>query len=795
MARTEARFFVAGDTFLGDGSSRLRHGFNYLRGTGGSLYYLQHDQLLEGSEQVHLVVKDQRTGIEIARIPQTRNVDYTIRYQEGRILFKSPVPSIADGGLLSSASLNTRDPSGGDPVFVEVSYEHESDRDGGGVSFGGQLRETFYDKLSVGLGYVQEGRGGELSGDDYQLFGVDAAYRHSTASFAEIEYVRSRSYDSIASLSDDGGLSFGAIQRRTGIDDVGNAFHVRGAAELADVIDSDRPLLQVGGFYQFADEGFYAHRRSLDRGATRFGGNLNWDITAEHAIGARNDSVLTRVDDLELADPQALKTMAQYQSRLYYEYHDAAHRAGVELGHSFSDDYYAEDGYSAYSTLLRYEYFGIQDLRLGVSHEVILSADDPRLYQDAMDHLATSFTLAWQILEDLALEATEKVRWNGENSTRLGVRSQITDTTSTYVQQRFGTQKGGKQFNSTTVVGGEQAFGEDKSGRVFGEYQLDGGIGGERNRAVAGIGKHWELGRGVTLDTAYERTQIFGPSNYGDQSRDVISLGFGLTRYDSIKLGTRFEFRYDQGDASAPQSSPCFSNGSLDTPEFCRDRMLGGFDKYQLVALNSVDWKWTDDLSMLVRYNIAMTRNLTLDALEQIDQELSVGFAFRPVDWDSVNILAKYTYLDSQRPLALEDYTYDRNQKHVVSLVPVFQISSGTQLVTKVAWKHIISDLQSYSGADFGNVVTDLMLFIFRINQEFYKISEELSLELGVEYRFMQLFDPNQFEHGFLLGADVVLFDYARVGFGYNFTSFTDDEYTLESIDQHGWFFRVQGSY
>ncbi len=795
--RTEARVFVAGDSFLGDGSARLRNTFNYLRGTGGSLYYLEQANVVEGSEQVTLVARDPFTGAEVARIPQTRNVDYVVRYREGRILFKSPVPSVADPGLLTGLRpQNTRDTSGGYPLFVEVSYAYESDKDGGGTTVGAQLRETLFGKLSLGTGYVQEGRGGALAGEDYQLFGIDLSYRHSQASFAEVEYARNRSFDALAALSDDGGLSYGAFQRRDGVNEIGNAFYAKGQLELADLIDTERAqILQISGFYSLADEGFYAHRSAMDRGYERFGGAIAWNIDEANTLAWRSDGVLTQIDDLINPQPGALRTVARYGNRLTYDYRDEAHRFGAEYGIAFYDDHYEADAYQLHTSVFNYTYTGIKDLSLGIGQEFVMIADDPRLIKEVSDRFTTQLTASWRIIEDLSVEAVQRLRWNGENSTRLGLRSEVGDGTTAYIQQRLGTQAGGKHLNTTTVVGGEQRFGEDSSGRAFGEYQLDGGISGRQNRAVAGIGKMWELARGVRLDTAYERTQIFGDQKQHDSARDVLSLGFELTRFERIKVGSRFEFRYDHGSARRPQGSPCLSNGIMDSPDFCRDLHLGGFDKYQVVTLNTVDWQFNDDLTFLVRYNLALTQNLTLSTLEQIDQEATFGLAFRPVTWDTFNLLVKYTYLDHQRPLALDGYTADRTEKHVVSLIPVFELSTGTQVVAKVAWKHVISDLNSLVGEELPTVITDTLLFILRINQEFYRLSQEVSLQVAGEYRFLQQFEPLSYEHGVLLETGVVLFDHLRIGVGYNFTSFTDDIYAPEGEDAHGWFFRVQGTY
>jgi uncharacterized repeat protein (TIGR01451 family) len=799
---TQARVFVAGDSWLGDGSPRLRHTFNYLRATGGSLYYLQNSRVLEGSEQVTLITRDPITGVELSRTPQTRNVDYTVRYPEGRILFKSPVQSTNDMAMLSGDRLTSRDTRQGNPVFIEVSYQYEADDDAGSTSWGAQARETFLDnKLSLGAGYVQEGRGGSVGGSDYQLMGVDAAYRYSSRSFAEVEYARNRSFDAFASLSEDGGLTYDGLQRRTGLNDVGNAIHTKAQLEVADLIDGSdsgsqtQKLVEIKGFFDSADAGFYSNRNALDRGVQRYGGAVTWFLDDSQSVSYKHDSVLTQVDDFASQDPAALKTNARRQNRVSYTYREDLWNVSSDYNHGYTDDYRDLDGNHLHSLAARFEYTGIRDLTFGFAQEAVLYADDTRLVQDATDRFTTSASASWQVFDDLAIEAVEKVRWNGENSSQLGIRNKISDSASTYIQQRLTTRDDSSGVSSTTVVGGEQRFGSDQSGRAFGEYQLEGGVSSQNNRAIMGIGKRWDIIPGLSVDTAYERTQIFGRYGQGDSSRDVVSVGWQLTRYDWVKVGSRFEFRYDQGSKDAPQSSPCLSNGIQDNPSFCKDMNKGGFDKYQVVSLNNLDLKLTRDLTFLARYNLALTHNLTLDATEQIDQVFTLGFALRPINYDLINILLKYTFFDQQRPLALEDLHTDRTQKHVVSLVPMIELPYGFQLINKLAWKYVKSELTSFTDGDQPSVFTSTLLYIFRLNYHIWRITQQLGFDLGAEYRFMRQYEPQDLQHGALLDLDLVIYEHLRIGGGYNFTHFSDNEFDPEGTDTHGWFFRMRGSY
>ena len=89
-----------------------------LRATGGSLYYLSQRDIIEGSEEITLVVRDKFTNLILSQTRQRQNADYTIKYEEGRVMFHRPVSSVVeDGSLVDLAILS------GHPVFVQADYE------------------------------------------------------------------------------------------------------------------------------------------------------------------------------------------------------------------------------------------------------------------------------------------------------------------------------------------------------------------------------------------------------------------------------------------------------------------------------------------------------------------------------------------------------------------------------------------------------------------------------------------------------------------------------------------------
>jgi hypothetical protein len=81
-------------------------------------------------------------------------------------------------------------------------------------------------------------------------------------------------------------------------------------------------------------------------------------------------------------------------------------------------------------------------------------------------------------------------------------------------------------------------------------------------------------------------------------------------------------------------------------------------------------------------------------------------------------------------------------------------------------------------------------LLIQRFNYNFYK-----KFELGAEYRIRSQSLANDQEQGWLLEFMWRPVKQLRLGVGYNFTDFSDDEFSSNDFSVRGWFFRLQGAY
>jgi hypothetical protein len=190
-------------------------------------------------------------------------------------------------------------------------------------------------------------------------------------------------------------------------------------------------------------------------------------------------------------------------------------------------------------------------------------------------------------------------------------------------------------------------------------------------------------------------------------------------------------------------------------------------------------------MTIMTGLDLIVTENQTLNVLEARDVEAHLGAAWRPVDVNWLNVLSRYTYLDEMAPYGLELDGQMRERSHVLSLSPIVELPWNLQLVEKVAWRGL-----TVANEGMNEAHNDLVLWINRIN---YHLTR--TWDVGAEYRFLHQSLTGDWRHGTLLEINYILQDHVRLGVGYNFTRFAEDELGDFDRDASGVFFRVTAQY
>ncbi|MBM4346095.1 MAG: hypothetical protein FJ100_22205 [Deltaproteobacteria bacterium] len=764
-----------------------------LRGTGGSLFYLSARDVIEGSERIELVVRDRQSGLELLRLPQARNNDYTIDYREGRILFKSPVTSAVDGGLaLGQMALGGQHATwNGQPVTLEVLYEARGAVSGDDAAFGGQVRQSVASgAVSVGASYVQEGRGETAAA--YRAVGADVTVQVGKTSRASVEWAYTQSRDTLLSVSDDGGLSFAAPKGVSPLAQPASGHGVKaqidvhlgdfaGQPQPADLPKGHTPVDLAGtgpgrvrAWWQWIAPGLQTGGVIAQQAQQRFGGDVNLAVSPRNALTLRYDGLMSEAQGplfggVGLYTPPAASSFAALNrhSLVVQDTHKLDPRwtsqVAASWGLSLDPANQTAAGAHAAGVSAGLGWRATERLTLRLDQQVV-ALGDPALVRSWGDRLISSFGAEYKLDKTLALTLTERLGWAGQNSTAAGLRTWIDKDTSLYAQQRLEDTLQTGRPTSATVVGAETRYGKDQLSRAFAEYQLDALGSGAQNRAVMGVGKRFLIGTGLTLDAGYERQQVFsGPS--GALGRDALSVGAEWLAGAWWKATTRQEVRLDQGDASA-----------------------GGLRKVQILSLNNAQMAIGKEWTLFGRAHIARTQDQTHDRVEAEAIETTLALAYRPITSNWLNMLGKVTRLVEQRPSNDNQGAQLHSDKWIASLEPAFEAPYRLQFSPKIAWQHGTERF-----ADYGlDIASEKILSILRLG--WHATSE---LDLAAEWRYLTTPLVEESRQGALVELAYLFAKAVRVGAGYNFSRIVQGPAgdIRTTADDGGFFVRLMGLY
>jgi hypothetical protein len=764
-----------------DGNQGSIRGHDELLGTGGSMYWLSKDELIEGSARVEILIRDRDTGQVIDRRPLSEGRDYELRPREGRLMLRTPLPGQSGEGLLGA---NRSVAHTGHPVYLVIDYEYLSDGSDE-RAFGAEVKEKLFDQLEFSATLAGEDRG--LS--QHRLYGVGLVYAPSPRSRFAFEYAESKGRTSAGRLSLDGGLSFLDLNTRTAFADAQpsplepffgandrRAYGLKAELDLADLGWLEPEQAVVRAYGRRAGLGFSALGSARDAGRLEAGAFVRAQLRGGWSARASVDGAITAQPTLGLSGQSRALAIGGV------DYRDQGQAGLLEVAHLESGGPGIQGGTTGVAA--RYERRVLPELTLRIGQEALLQSD-PVTPSD-LGVLGTSFGASYQLTDGLSLEAAELLRWNGDNSTQLGMRVVTDEGLTGYIAERFSPAGRGRL---TTIVGAEDHFGE--ASRTYGELQLDGGAHPSTSRAVLGMDHRFVVADGVELLLAYERAQLtdrvpvlesaspysalFGGlsptlGGFGDAvrllpgavSRDALAVGATWTPLSKLALSARFELRVDDGDEGA-----------------------GGRDFLTLAGHGGATLQAHRSLTFFGRLTMQHTRDQLTELRHARYVEGSVRAAFRPHTEPWLLVLLGYTRQVVERPSVDPLGRAQAETKDAFSIEPIIDTPYRVQLVERLAL------LRNALGLPDGRTEDGLnVLWINRINAQVYG-----PFEASVEFRMLLDLALSTREQGFLLEAAYVPEEHLRVGVGYNFTRFGDDLLLLASEDNGGPFLRVTARY
>jgi hypothetical protein len=721
-----------GSEFRAFGSqAQTAPGHSEFIGTGGSLYYLKHTDVLPGSDRLVLEIRDRTTGRAERRVELLRGADYEIDELQGRVLLTRPLAQVTRENIPTL----TRDaPLDGFTQVLLADYEYiPSGFDPDEVAAGFRGRHWFGDHLAVGATYVEENRAGE----DFSLRGADVTLQAGRGTYLKLEQASSESTSVPVFFSDNGGLSFTQLNSGLGARE-GDATSVEGRVNLKELGWTRRDW-SGGAWWRQADAGF---------SVARFDQGLAVEEHGAEVLGRVTDGfqVYSRYSRAE----RGPESLTQAQLTAEWRLGDNS-TLSAEL-RRVDEDQVSGD---AVGTLAAVRYLQ----RVGSKVELYGTAqltvdDDGGRYADN-----DALTLGGKYLfGDLSTVGAEISTGDRGDAAQLNAEYRLSPEHSLYGAYTYSTDTSGYDplFNDRLNAGWTlgQRWRLSNQVNLFNESQFLKTPGESGLAHTFGMdfypGQGWNLG--FTLQTAQLDNSV------GLVDRDAVSVSGGRTSVDT-QWQSKLEFRRDTGAER----------------------------REQWVTTHRLLHKFDESLRVAARVNYSETEDALVAAAGAKFVEGNLGFAWRPFDSTRWALLGKYTYLydvSSMQQVGDNVAFYDQRSQ-VLSLEGVYNPGNRLELAAKLMWREGEVRYGRLDGQWADAAAT------FAAGQARYEFGD--AWHALAEYRWLDVSSGGT-RQGFLVGIDRDIGANFRIGIGYNFTDFSDD-LTDFDYDHKGWFLNLVGKY
>jgi outer membrane protein OmpA-like peptidoglycan-associated protein len=723
------------------------------RGTGGSLYYLQHQDITQGSERVWVEIRDKDSGLVLERKQLVPVQDYDLNMIQGRILLRAPLSSTADGSttLIQTSSLN------GNSVHLVVTYEYAPSLTAlADLAYGLRAETWVNDHVRIGATGYKQGN----SAQDQKLGGVDATLRYKPGTWIKMETARSNGAGAGDLLSLNGGFNF---SNRTVVGDTSaEAKRLEAQIELGEVWQDAKGK---GSFYwQDRDRGFSAPGQATGgEQISQYGGRFNLPITDTSQVEVKGDQ---RDSDTQSSTAVEANVRTQIAPEWTVGLGVRADNRNVAVANASPT--LSQDGHRT-DAIARLEYKPLKEAGEDTPPEQVGKPKNWDIYGYAQGTVENSAGrepndrggagFNWRINDRIKVTG-EASGGNTGTGGKFGADYSFDDRSNGYMTYTLETDRAdastrGRQGILTT--GSKYRMNDEMT--LYGENRKTHGTGAESMTNAFGVdlapNDRWS--HGIKLEIG----SIADP-NAGELKRRGISLNTSY-KFEKIKYSGALEYRKEDGTAGSRQSWLVRNSGG-----------------YQV----DPDWR------LIGKLNFAISNGGDSNLPDADFIELVAGAAWRPVKNDRWNTLFKYTFfrdLPSPGQLSSNGVAADYSQKsHVLSVDTIYDLKPWLSVGGKYGLR--VGELKT-SKTDGEWFSSQAQLLVLRADWHWVKEWDAIA-----EARLLKAREAQDQKAGFLVGVYRHMNEHFKLGAGYNFTDFSDDLTDL-SYSSHGWFVNLLGTY
>jgi hypothetical protein len=683
-------------------------------GTGGSVYFLQRQDIGQASETLTIELRDPVTGRVIEQRRLVVGRDYSINYIQGVITLVAPL-----SGTGTTATI-TPEASSAPEARLVAQYEYrpvagEVD----GYAFGGRVETWVTDQLRLGVTGMVE----KTDAADQTATGADLRYTFGKNSFAEAEYARTEGPGFGNSYSADGGLIVNTLGSAAG---TGDAYKFKTSLDLQDLgLNAEGSL---GAYAEARMAGFSTldHQTTADEDL--------WGISAEVKASERLSYKLA-FDSFSSADGRSLDKGAvdvtlKQNERVTWTI-GLAHEDRVEPANAVKTGARTDLGLSVSfksSEALTWKLFG----------QTTLDRSGGRVQNDRIGAgVSLAFAKGWTFegeVSDGSLGVGAKALVNYENAGSTAYFGYELDP---------GRELGGVTLNGRDagriVAGGKRRLSETTE--IFGENTYD--MFGRHRSLVSTYGVQYSPTKFLTLTGGIGVGRVNGATE--DIDRNTLSFGLQYQNESGLSAKSRLEMRRDRGTSAG---APLHTDAVL----------LSGNVTYQV----------DDARRWLLSFDVADTDTTGSSVLSGTYAKATLGYAFRPVNNDRLNVLARYTYLYDLYGQRLDgvDTPGPRQKSHVFSIDATYDLSDRWEVGGKVGLR--LSESAPDAATPLAQNDASLLVVNARYNLTY-------QWDVLLEARHLRATQAGLSDTGGLVTVSRQIGENFNLGLGYNFDAASDD--------------------
>lgn len=718
--------------------------YEELQGTGGSLYYLQHQDITQGSERLSVEVRDKDSNLVISSAPLVAGQDYSIDSLQGRVILTSPLSSISNDKLL----IRTGGLSG-HPTYLVVNYEYTPGfEELDDLALGGRGSYWLNDNFKLGATISKQ----EISAQDHKLQALDLTYRHAANSYLKLEVAQTQGQGVSSVNSNNGGYHFNDITSSVSDDNKANAYRIESAFDFSD-FENNADSLETNEHNEHTKGNFYWQKRQAGFSGTGQFSQYETEQTGAQFIIPLNDSTDIKLrGDVRDEDGGIDKLSAElnviHQLNTHWDI-----SAGLRAENTEDDNNQLTEN-------------------IGERTDLAVQLD----YQNSAKWGALVFAQGTLSHDDSKL---------ANNRVGLGGNYQVSDAISLSGEVSGGNQGFGAQ------IGADYLYND--ASNVYLNYELDpdrtdNGLSGRNGQFVSGVRHRFT-----------DSINVYGEERYqhGD-SRIGLTHAYGIefTPTDAWTLGLNFENGKQEqpGQLTLSRNAVALNMGYATSDfkygtalEFREDETIDEKRTSYLVR-NNLSYKVNPDWRAQLRVDLAISDSSNANNLNSDFTEALLGFAYRPVDNDKLNALVTYNYLYDLAPA--DQFTASNQQNDYQQRSHVFAVDVNYDFTKR--WT---------LGAKYGHKVGELRLGReegewFDSTTSLYVVRADWHMvrhwDFLVEARMLDVEAAQDKRKGFLTAIHRHFGQNFKVGIGYNFTDFSDDLTNL-NYDAKGWFINIIG--